>query len=80
MTGFDYFINQQPREYDVIVFFTTDNCELCHELQKEYQIVSEMYSKNGGQYNKKENNKKQRAIFFGTISYNQNTHLAFLEH
>ena len=31
-TGYKYFIEQEPRPYDVVMFFTTSGCGLCDQL------------------------------------------------
>lgn len=47
-TGYTYFIEDTHRSYDVLLFFSTDGCTLCDELQQEYTLVHQMYTDNGG--------------------------------
>jgi len=35
-TGYRYFVETLPRPYDVVVFFTADNCNYCDEIYAEY--------------------------------------------
>lgn len=69
-------MEESPRPYDLIVFFTSEGCTLCQDLMNEYAMVSAMYTASNGQYAKNKN----RPVFFATLSYSGPTHKIFLEH
>jgi len=70
-TGYHYYLEELPRPYDVVIFFTADNCNYCDEIYTEYVDLAQMYKQNNAHYPNKD--KKQRAVYFAKIVYTLET-------
>jgi len=66
---YKYFLEEAPRPYDVVVFFTAPQCKMCDEVEAELTQVANLYKKNGAIYPINDENKKQRAVYFVKVSF-----------
>ncbi|KAL4488805.1 hypothetical protein ABPG72_016458 [Tetrahymena utriculariae] len=78
-TGFRYFLLEQPRPYEVVLFFTAPKCDFCEQMLTQYELTSNYYYVNNGHIPFKDNSKKLRAVYFGMMSFDQNTRETFLD-
>jgi oligosaccharyltransferase complex subunit gamma len=66
---YKYFLEESPRPYDVVVFFTAPNCNMCDEVEAELSTVANLYKKSGAIYPQNSENKKQRAVYFVKMTF-----------
>ncbi|EGR34169.1 ubiquitin-conjugating enzyme family protein, putative [Ichthyophthirius multifiliis] len=78
-TGYKYFITEQPRPYEVVIFFTAPNCNFCDQLISEYVNAAQIYYENNAHYPYQEDNKKLRAVFFGIMSFQESVKDVFID-
>jgi len=70
---YKYFLEEAPRPYDVVVFFTAPNCNMCDEVESELATVANLYKKSGAIYPQNSENKKQRAVYFVKMAFEAST-------
>ncbi len=75
---YKYFLEETPRPYDVVVFFTAPKCKMCDEVEAELTQVANLYKNNGAVYPINEENGKQRAVYFVKVSYETATKEIFV--
>lgn len=74
---YEYFVDQSPRPYDVIVFFTAPNCNMCDEVESELSKVAALYKKAGAIYPYKDDSNRLRAVYFVKVSFDAETRSIF---
>jgi len=72
------FLEESPRPYDVVVFFTAPHCEMCDEVEAELGKVANLYNNSGALYPVNDENKKQRAVYFVKVSFEPATKEIFV--
>jgi oligosaccharyltransferase complex subunit gamma len=72
------FLEEAPRPYDVVVFFTAPNCNMCDEVEAELTQVANLYKNSGAIYPINDENKKQRAVYFVKVSFEAATKEIFV--
>lgn len=56
-----------PRPYDVVVYFTSQNCKLCNDLYPEYEYLAFLYYNNGII------DQNKNPVFFMQVTYSSDT-------
>mmetsp|Transcript_20034 Transcript_20034/g.23064 ORF Transcript_20034/g.23064 Transcript_20034/m.23064 type:complete len:350 (+) Transcript_20034:3-1052(+) len=77
-TGYRYFSGPE-REYELVVFLTADNCKLCEELYKEFELLVRLYQEEDCMEPKKEGDTTILPVFFGKIHFKESTKDIFRE-
>jgi len=73
-----YFIDESPRPYDVVVFFTAPKCAMCDDIEEELNNVFNLYKKGGAIYPYSDGNNKQRAVYFVKVVFEEATRSIFM--
>lgn len=64
-----YFVNELPRPYDLVLFFTAESCRLCEAISSELNLCSQFYYEANAIYPAKDGDKILRSVFFIRIKY-----------
>eukprot|EP01017_Pseudomicrothorax_dubius_P014128 TRINITY_DN1652_c0_g1_i2.p1 TRINITY_DN1652_c0_g1~~TRINITY_DN1652_c0_g1_i2.p1 ORF type:complete len:353 (-),score=96.74 TRINITY_DN1652_c0_g1_i2:80-1138(-) len=70
---YKYFVTDTPRPYDLVIFFTADNCKLCEQIYIEYSTVAKLYRDGGAFYSSRKDGRRHRAVFFAKLQFTEAT-------
>ena len=84
-TGYEHFIVDYPRPYDVVILFNADynkfQCRPCQEIGEQFKEVSFSYTEQGAEYPSVDGSgNRQRAVFFATMDYAGENQVLFKQH
>lgn len=74
---YQHFVNESPRPYDVVVYFTAPQCTLCEDIEEELKKVAVLYKQNGAVYPYRDGAKRLRAVYFVKVVFEASTKSIF---
>ena len=67
---YNFFLEEGPRPYDVVVLFIADNNEVCKQVLQEYLIVADHFKRKLSHFTSRDDGKLRRPVFFATVKHN----------
>lgn len=66
---FEKYIYKTPREYDMVIFFTANNCNLCNSMEDEFKKVASFYQQSGHLHEIKSEKETLKPVFFAKVIF-----------
>lgn len=77
---YKFYLEESPRAYDVVVFFTAKSCGICDEVELELRRVSQFYVEGGGIYPQGEGAGYQKPVYFVKMLFDESTRDIFMKY